>query len=73
MNRLLYEKIKNNPKMYDILKHNSYYIKELNRDPNFYKKFQSLMKDKYKIRITDKINDALDNIDLISNVFDALQ
>ena len=69
----LYEKIKNNPKMYDILKHNSNYIKELNRNPNSYKKFLSDMKEKYKLRVTDKINEAIDNIDLVSNVLEVLK
>lgn len=69
----LYEKIKNNPKMYDILKHNSSYIKELNRNPNSYKKFLNDMKEKYKLRVTDKINEAIDNIDLVSNVLEVLK
>ena len=69
----LYEKIKNDPKMYEILKRNSYYIKYLNRNPESYKKFVSEMKEKYKIRITDKINEVMDNIDLVSNVLDVLK
>lgn len=73
MNRIVFEKFKNNPKMYELLKRNSYYLKELNRDPNFYNEFVRIMKEKYKIRITDKINDALDNIDLISNVLETLR
>ena len=69
----LYEKIKNNPKLYDILKHNSNYIKELNRNPNSYKKFVSEMKEKYKLRVTDKISETVDNIDLVSNVLQMLK
>ena len=69
----LYEKIKNNPKIYDLLKHNSSYIKELNRDPNSYKKFLSDMKDKYKLHITDRLNDAIDNIDIISSILETLK
>lgn len=69
----IYEKIKSNPKIYELLKHNSYYIKQLNRDPDSYKKFVSDMKEKYKLRVTDKINEAIDNIDLVSNVLEVLK
>ncbi len=73
MEPIIYEKLKNNPKMYEILKQNSYYIKQLNRDPNFYKIFLRDMKEKYKLRPTDKINEVIDNIDLISNILETLK
>ena len=43
MSPIIYEKIKQDPKMYDILKHNSYYLKELNRNPNFYKRNEQII------------------------------
>ena len=73
MEPVIYEKIKNNPKIYEILKHNSYYIKQLNRDPNYYKTFIKEVKEKYKLRTTDKINEAIDNIDLISSILETLK
>ena len=73
MNPIIYEKLKKDVKMYDILKHNSYYIKQLNRNPKFYNTFIKDMKEKYKLRTTDKINEVIDNIDLISSVLDALK
>lgn len=66
-------KIKNDKKMYDLLKKNSYWIKELNRNPSSYKAFVEDMKTKYHLRATDKISDAIDNIDLIATVFDSLK
>ena len=69
----LYEKIKNNPKLYDLLKHNSSYIKYLNRDPNAYKKFIGDMKDKYKLHLTDKLIEAMDNIDIVSSILNTLK
>ena len=66
-------KIKNDKKMYDLLKLNSYWIKDLNRDPNNYKRFVQEMKTKYRLRATDKISDAIDNIDLIKTVLDTLK
>lgn len=65
--------IKKDEKMWELLKYNSYWIKELNRDNNKVKKFKEEMKIKYKLRTTDKISDAIDNIDIISNVLSALK
>lgn len=65
--------IKKDEKMWELLKYNSYWIKELNRDSNKVKKFKEEMKIKYKLRTTDKISDAIDNIDIISNVLSALK
>ena len=73
MEPIIYERLKQNPKIYELLKHNSYYIKQLNRNPNNYKIFIKDMKEKYKLRATDKINEAIDNIDLVSNILDALK
>lgn len=66
-------KIKNDKKMYELLKLNSYWIKDLNRNPNNYKKFVAEMKAKYRLRTSDKISDAIDNIDLITAVLDNLK
>lgn len=66
-------KIKNDKKMYELLKQNSYWIKELNRNPDSYKRFVAEMKAKYRLRTTDKISDAIDNIDLITTVLDTLK
>lgn len=66
-------KIKNDKKMYDLLKLNSYWIKELNRNPDSYKRFVAEMKAKYRLRATDKINNAIDNIDLITTVLNTLK
>lgn len=65
--------LKKNEKMYNFLKENSYWIKELNRNPESYKKFIKEMKIKYKLRPTDKVNEVIDNIDLISTVLQTLK
>ncbi len=65
--------LKKDKKMLDLLKYNSYWIKELNRDPKTLKNYKNDMKTKYKLRATDKINEAIDNIDLISNVLSTLK
>lgn len=65
--------LKKDKKMWDLLKINSYWVKDLNRDSSSIKRFKEDMKVKYKLRTTDKISDAIDNIDLISNVLSALK
>ncbi len=62
-----------NAKSYRQLKENSYYFKELNRGLIDYKKFNEDMKIKYKERVTDKINNVVENMDLISSVLDVLK
>ena len=62
-----------NDKSYRQLKENSYYFKELNRGLIDYKKFNEDMKIKYKERVTDKINNVVENMDLISSVLDVLK
>ncbi len=65
--------LRKDKKMEELLKYNSYWIKELNRDPRMLKNYKNDMKVKYKLRTTDKISEAIDNIDLISNVLSALK
>lgn len=64
---------KENEKMYNYLKDNSYYFKELNRGTIDFKRFESDMKAKYKERTTDKLNTVIDNMDLISSVLNVLK
>ena len=64
---------KNNPKEYQYLKENSWYIKYLNRGIIDYNTFKNEMKKQYKERISDKLENAVDNIDLISSVLDILK
>ncbi len=73
MELFLQKKILDTPKMYQYLKENSYWIKYLNRNPDLYKEFQSKMKELYHERATDKLSDAIDNIDLISSVLSSLR
>lgn len=73
MNLVLQKKLLDNPKMYQYLKENSYFIKILNRDPNSYKVFEEKMKELYKERATDKISSAIDNIELVSGILSSLK
>lgn len=72
MNRELLLYIKNKKNYYNYLKENSHFIKQINRE-NDIKTFSSFVKEKYHLRATDKISDAIDNIDLINNVLETLR
>ena len=64
---------KNNPKDHEHLKGNSYFIKDFNRGTLDFKKFQETMKIMYKERVTDKINNVVENIDLLNSVLNILK
>lgn len=73
MERIVQEELLKNPKMIDFLKKNSEWIKDLNRNGDNFSKFKSTMKEKEHLRVTDKISDAIDNIDLISSVLEVFK
>ena len=73
MQRVLQMKFRENPKMKEYLMLNSQWYKQLNRTPNNYKQFENYIKDLYKIRTTDKISNAIENIDLINSVLNVLK
>lgn len=66
-------KILNTSKHYQYLKDNSTWIKELNRHDNNINKFLEFTKDKYNLRMSDKISDFVDNIDMIQKVLSVLK
>ena len=59
--------------LYNLLKLNSSYIKDLNRGTMDYKGFDNIMKTKYKKRTTDKVSSLIDNMDLVSSILDILK
>ncbi len=73
MNLFIQQKLAEDKKMAELLKQNSYWFKDLNRNDDNYKKFVQAMKEKYRLHVTDRINDAIDNIDLISSVLETLK
>ena len=73
MNVNTYKKIMENKKLLNHLKENSYYIKYLNRSEDYFKSFENDMKVIYKERVSDKINSAIDGVEMMSNVLDTLK
>ena len=66
-------KIKNTKNYYNYLKQNSYYIKRLNRNSKEFSSFDNFVKDKYGLRVSDKISKTIDNIDLINTLLKAIK
>ena len=70
MHKNISKQILENPKLLSHLMEQSYWIKELNRNPNSFKTFNNQMKVIYKERTSDKINNAIDSIEMISSLID---
>ena len=73
MNLNLQYKIYQDPRQRQFLRENSYWYKYLNRNELYYKEFIEDMKDKYKLKPTDKINKMIDNMNMISSFLDVLK
>lgn len=73
MDLITQQALEKDSKMAEYLKQNSEWFKSLNRDGDNYKVFVKAMKDKYHIKVSDKISDAIDNIDLISSVLNTFK
>jgi hypothetical protein len=73
MEYFLQEKLKTDKNFKRYLAENSNNIKYLNRDPNYHKEFMRLMKEHYKERTTDKINNAVNTINIVSSIIDTLK
>ena len=54
-------RINSDPRLKQFLRENSYWYKYLNRSNTYLKPFISDMKDKYKLKTTDKINKLTNN------------
>lgn len=73
MEYFLQNKLQEDKKFKKYLEENSGYIKYLNRNPDSFKNFMKEMKTLYKERTSDKLNDALNTIDIISSVLETLK
>ena len=66
-------KLKSNPLFIKYLHENSYWYKILNRDPNMFNTFVEEVKKAYKLRPTDRINEALNTFEMITTIFSTLK
>ena len=71
MNKIILDKLKKD-KLFEYFKQNSYYIKEMNRNPEFYNNFKKIIKEKYNLRLTDKVSSVINDIELVSNIISTI-
>ena len=62
-------KLRSNPLYIKFLRENSNWYKYLNRNPDRFDEMVQEMKKKYKLRTTDKINNVIDSVELITKIF----
>lgn len=67
------EVIRNNPIIYQYLRDNSSWYKELNRNSNVVDNILKEAKKYYKVRGIDKLERAIEQIDMITSFMDVLK
>ncbi len=72
MHKYLIEKINTDNNFKRYLYDNSNHIKYLNRNPSNYNNFMKTMKEQYKERTTDKINNIINTIDIVNSIIDTI-
>lgn len=66
-------KIRENEKLHDFLKKNSHYYILLNRNPDYYEELIKEYKKFNRNNNMEKINDVIDNAELISNIIKIME
>ncbi len=72
MEKIILENLQKD-KMYNYLKENSSFVKDLNRHPDFYPEFKKLMKEKYNLRLTDKVSNIINDLEVVSSIIETLE
>jgi hypothetical protein len=73
MNLDLQFKIKNNNHYQRYIRENSYWYKILNRTPEVFKSFEEEVKEKYRLRPSDRISKALENFEMLQAIISTLK
>ena len=66
-------KISYDPRLVPFIRQYPIWYKRLNRNPLLFREFNEDMKDKFKIRPSDKLNKTLENISMIQAFLDVLK
>lgn len=66
-------KISSDPRLVSFIRQYPIWYKRLNRNPLLFREFNEDMKDKFKIRPSDKLNKTLENISIIQAFLDVLK
>lgn len=62
-----------NPNYKKYLRSNSYWYKTLNRDPQMIDVFINEVREKYRLRTSDRINDFIDKMNMLSKFINVLR
>lgn len=65
-------KIRNNPIVYNYLRINSYWYKDLNRDGSIISRIEQEAKDYYKLNLSDKLSNLNDKLSLVKTFMDII-
>lgn len=66
-------KIRNNPNLYHFLRENSWWYKELNRNPESINEMQIEMKNYYRMNLSDQIDRFGKRIEMIRTFMDIMK
>ena len=66
-------KISSDPRLVSFIRKYPIWYKRLNRNPLLFKDFTEDMKDKFKIRPSDRLNKTLENISMIQTFLNVLK
>lgn len=66
-------KIKSDPNYQKYIRENSIWYKTLNRDPKMFNAFVEEVKDKYKLRPSDKIERILNTVEMLQTVISSIK
>ena len=66
-------KIKNNANYLRYLRENSFWYKEQNRNPESFRIFEEEVKEKYRLRPTDRLEKALQTFEILQNVMSSFK
>ncbi len=64
--------LQRNPMLKQFLHENPKYYKFLNREPGFIKQLNTMMREKYKLTLPDKMNVLKDKLDMVNTFIDIL-
>lgn len=73
MDPMIIKKFMEEPKYYNYLKENSEWVKVLRRHPEKYNDFIKFVKEKYHLRVQDKVNNAINNMGVLSEVLSSIK
>lgn len=66
-------KIDNDQRLKRFIRENPIWYKKLNRNPDLFNEFVLDMKDKYKLKTSDKINKTLNSISMMQTFLEVLK